>query len=444
MSTTTKNTTRKPWLERAFRLEERGSTVRTELVAGVTTFATMAYVLAVVPGLLESGGMPREPVTVAVALMSALTTLAMGLFTNRPLALAPGLGSVAFIALTLAVAEDIPWQTSMGMVFISGIGFVLVTLLRLREAIARLLPRAIKLAIGAGVGLFICFVGFRNAGLVQASEQSNALVIGNLGERTTLLALIGLAIAFLLYIRKLRGGLLLAILATTAIGIPLGVTTVPSSPVDLPSGIGEVAFQLDIASALSLSLFPFIFALFVSDFFATLGTLLAVGAKGKMLDKDGNLPQINRPFLVDSSSTVAGALVGTPVMTTYVESASGVEAGGRTGLTSITTGLLFLATLLFTPIALMIPAQATAPVLILVGLMMLQPLRDIEFDNIPEALPAFMTIVVTIFTFNFGTGIAAGIVTDVVAKLFAGQYRDIPKGLFILIIPLAYYFYTLA
>lgn len=202
--------------------------------------------------------------------------------------------------------------------------------------------------------------------------------------------------------------------------------------------------ELDILSALSLSFFPFIFALFVSDFFATLGTLLAVGAKGKMLDKDGNFPEINKPFLVDSASTVTGSLVAVPVMTTYVESASGVEAGGRTGLTSITTGILFLATLLFTPIALMIPAQATAPVLILVGLMMLQPLRSIAFDNIPEALPAFMTVVVTIFTFNFGTGIAAGIVTYVVAKLFAGQVRDIPKGLFVLLVPFAYYFYTLA
>ncbi|MPY97047.1 MAG: NCS2 family permease [Actinophytocola sp.] len=430
-------------LERIFRIRERGSTVRTELVAGVTTFATMAYILAVVPGLLESGGMPRGPVTVAVAAMAALSTIVMGLYSNRPLALAPGLGSVAFIALTLAVAEGIPWQTSMGMVFISGVAFVLMTLLRLREAIARLMPKAIKLAIGAGVGLFICFVGFRNAGLVNASERSNALVIGDLSEPGTLLALVGLLITFLLYIRKVLGGLLIAILATTLIGIPFGVTSMPSSPVQLPSGISEVAFQLDIVGALSLSMFPFIFALFVSDFFATLGTLLAVGAKGKMLDDDGNLPEINKPFLVDSSSTVAGSLVGVPVMTTYVESASGVEAGGRTGLTSIMTGVLFLATVLFTPIALMIPAQATAPVLILVGLMMLQPIRDIRFDDIPESLPAFMTIVVTIFTFNFGTGIAAGIVTYVIAKLFAGRFRDIPKGLFVLLIPLIYYFTTL-
>lgn len=441
---TTSADTSAGFLERRFHIRRRGSTVRTELIAGFTTFATMAYVLAVVPGILEAGGVPRGPVTVAIIVMAALSTLAMGIFTNRPLALAPGLGSVAFIALTLSAVEGIPWQTSMGMVFISGVAFVLLTVFGLREIIAAIIPREIKIAIGAGVGLFICYIGFRSGGLVHASESSNAIVMGNLGQPGAILTLIGLGLVLLLYLRKVSGGLLLAILATTAIGIPLGVTSMPETWFQLPSGIGEVAFQLDILDALKFSFIPFIFALFVADFFSTLGTLFAVGAKGNFLDKDGNFPDIKKPFLVDSASTVAGSLVAVPVMTTYVESTSGVEAGGRTGLTSIATSGLFLATLLFTPVALMIPEQATAPVLILVGLLMLQPLRDIEVTNLPEALPAFFTIVVTIFSFNIGTGIAAGMVTYVVAKVCAGQFRSIPVGMWILLIPLVYYFTTLA
>lgn len=430
-------------LNRWFQISRRGSSVRTEVIAGFTTFATMAYVLAVVPGILEAGGVPRAAVTVAIILMAAVSTLAMGLFTNRPLALAPGLGSVAFIAFTLSAVEGIPWQTSMGMVFLSGVAFVLLTVFGLREIIAAIIPKEIKTAIGAGVGLFICFIGFRSGGLVQASESSNALVIANLGSPEAILALIGLALVLLLYLRKVPGGLLIAILAATAIGIPLGVTTLPDSWFQLPTGIGEVAFQLDILGALQLSFFPYIFALFVADFFSTLGTLFAVGAKGNFLDKDGNFPEINKPFLVDSGSTVLGSLFAVPVMTTYVESTSGVEAGGRTGLTAVTTGGLFLATLLLTPVALMIPEQATAPVLILVGLLMLAPLREIDMTNLAAALPAFLTIVVTIFSFNIGTGIAAGMVSYVVAKVIVGEIRSIPVGMWILLVPLAYYFTTL-
>ncbi|SEF00498.1 NCS2 family permease [Ruania alba] len=443
MSTDTP-TARPRALERWFRIQQRGSSLRIELIAGFTTFATMAYVLAVVPGILAEGGVPRGPVTVAIIVMAALSTLAMGIVTNRPLALAPGLGSVAFIAFTLGAVEGIPWQTSMGMVFISGLVFVLLTVLKLREAISSMMPKAIKLAIGAGVGLFICFIGFRSGGLSQASESSNALVVGDLGSPEAILTLIGLALVLGLHLRKVPGGLLIAIVATTIIGIPMGVTTVPDTLWQAPTGLGEVAFGIDILGALKLSFFPFIFALFVSDFFSTFGTLFAVGSRGNFLDSDGNFPEINKPFLVDSISTVAGSLVAVPVMTTYVESTSGVEAGGRTGLTSITTGALFLATLLFTPLALMIPSQATAPVLILVGLLMLAPLREIDMTDLSEALPAFLAVVVTIFTFNIGTGISAGIVAYVVVKVLSGEARSVPGGLWILLVPLVYYFTTLA
>ena len=431
-------------LERWFKLSDKGSNARTEIVAGLTTFMTMAYVVVVVPGILESAGIPRGPVTVSVILMSAVVTIVMGLYSNRPFALAPGLGSVGFLAVTLAVTEDIPWQTAMGMVFISGMLFVLFTIFGLRQLIVRLVPPAIKLSIGAGVGLFIALIGFRNAGLVVADEEANSLILGDIGTPEAILALIGFVIMSILLARNIRGHFLIGIVVATIIGIPMGVTEIPDSLFSLPQSVGPVFLKLDVLDALQLAYFPFILAFFVPDFFSTMGTILGVGEKGGMLDEEGNLPEIDKPFLVDAGGTTLGSLFSVPVMTTYVESASGVEDGGRTGLTAITTGLLFLATLLLTPIVLIIPSSATAPALILVGLLMLSAVQNVNFGDATESLPAFVTIVITIFTFNFGNGIAAGIITYVMVKSLSGRYKEVHPGLYILVIPLLYYFWTLA
>lgn len=400
---------------------------------------TMAYVLVVVPGILESAGIPRGPVTVAVILMTAVITILMGLYSNRPFALAPGLGSVAFLAVTLVVFEDIPWQTAMGMVFISGVLFVLFTLFGLRRLIVRLVPPAIKLSIGAGVGLFIALIGFRNAGLVVADEEADSLVLGDIGSPEAILALLGFLVMSVLLARGVRGHFLVGILIATVVGIPLGITETPDALFSFPQSVAPVAFQLDILDALQLAYFPFILAFFFPDFFSTMGTILGVGDKGGMLDKNGDLPEIDKPFLVDAGGTTLESLFSVPVMTTYVESAAGVEAGGRTGLTAVVTGVLFLSTLLLTPVVLIIPAAAAVPALVLVGLLMLSAIQNVDFGDATESLPAFMTIVVTISTFNFGNGIAAGIITFVLVKSLAGRYKEVHPGLYVLTLPLPYY-----
>ncbi|MBD1224716.1 NCS2 family permease [Virgibacillus halodenitrificans] len=432
------------FLEKLFHLSSNNTNTRTEFTAGLTVFMTMLYVLIVVPGMLESAGLPKGPITVAVILMTGIVTIIMGLYSNRPFALAPGLGSVAFLSVTLVLAEGIPWQVGMGMVFISGVLFVLFTVLGLRQLIVRLVPPAIKLSIGAGVGLFIALIGFRNAGLVIASEEANSLQLADIGTPNAILALIGFFIMSVLLARKVRGHLLIGIVIVTLIGIPMGITSIPDSIFSLPESVGPVLFQLDIMEALKISYFPFLLAFFVPDFFSSLGTMLGVAGKGNMLDKDGNLPDIDKPFTVDAGGTMLGSLFSVPVMTTYVESAAGVESGGRTGLTALTTGILFLLTLFITPLIMIIPTEATAPALILVGLTMLSSVRNINFDDVTESLPAFMTIVITIFTFNFGNGIAAGIIIYVLVKGLSGRYKEIHPGMYILVIPLVIYFITLA
>ena len=430
--------------EKLFKLKEFGTTPRTEMAAGLTVFMTMLYVLIVVPGMLDNAGLPKGPATVAVILMTGIITIIMGLYSNRPFALAPGLGSVAFLSVTLVLAEGIPWQTGMGMVFISGILFVLFTILGLRKLIVRLMPPAIKLSIGAGVGLFIALIGFRSAGLVQASEKSNSLQMGDLSSPNAILALIGFFIMAVLLARKVRGHLLIGIVLVTIIGIPMGITKLPTSVFSMPESIAPVAFKLDILDAIKLEYFPFLLAFFIPDFFSSLGTMLGVGSKGNMLDKNGDLPNIDKPFLVDAGGTALGSLFSVPVMTTYVESAAGVEAGGRTGLTAVTTGLLFLLTIFITPLIMIIPKEATAPALILVGLTMLSAVRNINFEDVTESLPAFMTIVITIFTFNFGNGIAAGIIIYVLVKALSGRHKEIHPGLYVLVVPLVLYFITIA
>ncbi|WP_200809512.1 NCS2 family permease [Virgibacillus dakarensis] len=430
--------------EKLFQLSSYRTNVKTEFTAGLTVFMTMLYVLIVVPGMLDEAGIPKGPITVAVILMTGIVTIIMGIYSNRPFALAPGLGSVAFLSVTLVAAEGISWQVGMGMVFISGVLFVLFTIFGLRQLIVRLIPPAIKLSIGAGVGLFIALIGFRNAGIVVASEDANSLQLADIGSPNAILALIGFFIMSVLLARNVRGHLLIGIVIVTLIGIPMGITKLPDSIFSFPESIAPVAFQLDIMEALKLSYFPFLLAFFVPDFFSSLGTMLGVAGKGGMLDKNGDLPQIDKPFLVDAGGTVVGSLFSAPVMTTYVESAAGVEAGGRTGLTAVSTGVLFLLTLFITPLIMIIPTEATAPALILVGLTMLSSVRNINFNDVTESLPAFMTIVVTIFTFNFGNGIAAGIIIYVLVKSLSGRYKEIHPGLYILVIPLVLYFVTLA
>ncbi|MEV0263628.1 NCS2 family permease [Streptomyces sp. NPDC050617] len=430
-------------LERRFRVRARGSSPRTEAVAGLSMFIAAAYAVVVVPGQLAKAGVPHGPVTTAVIIAIVLSTLAMGLFANLPFVLAPGLGGVALLAVTIVGQDHVPWDAALGMVLWSGVAFLLLTLLGIRDLITRLMPQNLKYAISGGLGLFIALLGFKDSGLVVAKPASNALALGDLSEPAALLALAGLVLLTALASRKVPGAFLITIAAVTVAGIPFGVTELPGHFFGAPDSPAPVAFHIDVLGALKPEYFPYIFAFFVSEFFSMTGTLLAVADRAGLTDKDGNLPGIRRPFYVDSAAVIGGAGLGAPSMTAYLESSAGADSGGRTGLSSVVAAGGFAALLLVIPFATLIPSAATAPVLMYIGLTMLGALRNVDFKDPTNAVPAALTVATTVFWGNFGTGIAAGLVAHVLVKAAAGRFREIPWGLWVVMVPLGYYFYTL-
>lgn len=354
----------KQWLEKQFQLSKYHTNMKTELIAGVTTFVTMAYVLATVPNMLSSAGLDKHVMLTAMVLLIILTSVAMAIFTNRPFALAPGLGSVGIV--TAMIQNDgISPEITAGVIFLSGVLFILVTFLGLREAVVKVIPMSLKHAVSAGIGLFIALLGAKSCGLIIANESKKSLAFGDLASPEVIVTVIGFIILLVMKVRNIAGGMILTILITTIVGIPFGVTKLPGSIISMPANIGSQFLNIDIAGALNFAYIPFLIALFVPDFFSTFGTVLGVGAKAGYLDKDGNLPGIDRCFKVDAIATSFGALFGMPSMTTYLESSAGVEAGGKTGLTVVATAACFALALFFAPVALMIPSAATSPVLIL-------------------------------------------------------------------------------
>ncbi|MFL9870761.1 NCS2 family permease [Paraburkholderia megapolitana] len=430
------------WLERRFALAARNTTARTEVLAGITSFLAAAYLLVVIPSLLATGGMERGATTTATIIVFVLGTVLMGLYTNLPFIVGPGIGGSVVLGVTLAATEHVAWQTGLGIAFISGVLFLVLTLAGARSLVVRLIPAQIKLGLGASIGLFIALLGFRNAGMVIANAKTNALALGDFTRPGTLVALVGLAAAVVLQGRRVPGAILWAILIAAAAGIPLGVTHLPASPMAWPHSIAPVAFKLDIASALTVSAIPYLFVFFASEFFSTLGTTLAVGAKAQLLDEHANLPNINRPFLVDSIAATLGPVLGIPALTALVESAAGVEAGGRSGLSSLAAAAMFALMLLFVPVALAIPKEATAPALILIGLSMFGTIRHTHFDDFTDALPVLSMVLLTLMSNSFGTGIAGGLLCYVLVKLLAGRFREVSWGLVVLAVPLGYYFWT--
>jgi AGZA family xanthine/uracil permease-like MFS transporter len=433
-----------PLLERVFGMQQRGTTVRVEAFAGATTFMAAAYLVVVIPGILASGGVDLAAVTTATIVSFALGTLAMAFYANLPFVVGPGIGGAAIVATTLVITEGVPWQTGMAIAFWSGILFLVLTLLGMREVVAQVIPVPIKLGLSAALGAFIALLGFRNAGMVVANARVNALTLGDFSGHGALVALIGLAVAFALHQRRVPGGILLGIVVATLVGIPLGVTKIPIHLFGFPHGIGPVVLKLNFLDALKPRLLPYLFAFFAAEFFSTMGTTLAVGDKAGLLDAEGNMPGINGPFVVDSCAASVGPLFGVPAMTALIESATGVEEGGRTGLTSVFTAMFFLIALLFAPLILMIPKEATAPALILVGLSMFANLGKIDLSSLTEGFPSVLMIMVTLFSNNFGTGIAAGILSYVVVQILSNRARHVSPGLYLLTIPIAYFFWTVA
>lgn len=432
----------KQWLEKQFQLSKYHTNMKTELIAGVTTFVTMAYVLATVPNMLSSAGLDKHVMLTAMVLLIILTSVAMAIFTNRPFALAPGLGSVGIV--TAMIQNDgISPEITAGVIFLSGVLFILVTFLGLREAVVKVIPMSLKHAVSAGIGLFIALLGAKSCGLIIANESKKSLAFGDLASPSVIVMVIGFIILLVMKVRNIAGGMILTILITTIVGIPFGVTKLPESILSMPANIGSQFLNIDIAGALNFAYIPFLIALFVPDFFSTFGTVLGVGAKAGYLDKDGNLPGIDRCFKVDAIATSFGALFGMPSMTTYLESSAGVEAGGKTGLTVVATSACFALALFFAPVALMIPSAATAPVLIYIGIGMLSAMKNIKYEEITESIPAFVCVTFTIFANNIANGICAAIPTYFIMKIASGKIREISKVMYILVIVCLLYFYTI-
>jgi AGZA family xanthine/uracil permease-like MFS transporter len=415
-----------------FRIREHHSTIHREIVAGITTFLTVAYIIIVNPAILEAAGIPKGPSTVATILSAALGTLLMGLYAGRPFAVAPYMGENAFIAYTVVGVLGYSWQTALGAVFIGGVLFVLLTVLRLRSWLTQAIPPCLKYAFAAGIGLFLSLIGLVSTGLIRLGVPAAPVQIGNLTEPTVLLAILGFLGISLLLALRVRGGMLYGIIGITVLGYAWGITPVPARFVSPPPALSPVWFQLDIAGALTWGFFSVVLTVFTMDFVDTMGTLIGLSARAGFLDEQGNLPEIEKPMLADAVATVVGALLGTTTTGTFIESAAGIEAGGRTGLTAVITALLFLLGLFFAPFLTSIPAYAYGPALIVVGCLMLSVVRYIDFNDYTEMVPAFITIVLMSFTYNLGIGITAGFIVYPVMKLCTGKVRDIHAGMWAL------------
>ena len=406
-------------LERFFHLKERGTNVRTELVAGLTTMFTMSYILIVQANMMSAAGMDGTGVMLMTAFISGLSSLVMGLYSNMPIALAPGMGTNAVIAFTLVAQGICTWQQAMGIVFIAGCVFVLLSVFKVREKVVQVIPKVLKIGVGASVGAFLIRLSLANANMVTVNGSTYGLNL-NFNDKSVLLSWIGLAITLILYFLRIRikgktyhirGSLLISIFLITIIGLCMGLVQFPSSifTAQAFSHIGQVAFKLDIIGALKPALFTYMLMFFMSDFFSTLGTALGLGGKAGMLDENGDLPVIGKIFLVDSGATVVGSLLGISTVTSYIENAAGIEAGGRTGLTAVTTAILFFLSMLFAPLFLMVPTAATAPALIIIGISMMQTLKDVDFKSV-EWFPVGVMVIVSIFG-GIANGIAIGLVT---------------------------------
>ena len=420
-------------MKRFFKLQERGTTVSREVAAGVTTFLAMAYILAVNPGILSDAGMDFGRVFTATAIASAIATLSMALLANLPVALAPGMGLNAFFTYTVVLGMGCTWQYALTAVLVEGIVFILLSLFGVREAIIRSIPANLKKAVAVGIGLFIALIGLSNAG-VASSELGTIIGFVSLsGENpAALTAILGLLITIILYVLKVPGAILIGIAITTLIGIPLGVTSVPEGfrPVSLPAA--PYFFEFELGEVLTLKFFIVFFTFLFTDIFDTIGTLMGVAEQGRLVDKDGNIPKAKEALLSDAIGTVAGSMLGTSTVTSFVESSSGVAVGGRTGFTSVVTALLFLLALFFSPLFALVPSAATAPALIFVGFLMMKSVTSIDFDDLTEGIPAFITIMVMPFGYSIAKGICWGIISYVACKVAARRAREVPAITWIL------------
>ncbi|MDA8422824.1 MAG: NCS2 family permease [Nitrospiraceae bacterium] len=418
-------------MKKYFEFAKHQTSYKQEVLAGIATFLTMAYIIVVNPAILEAAGIPRGPSMIATILSAALGTLIMGVYAKRPFALAPYMGENAFIAFTVVRVLGIPWQTALGAIFIAGVLFTVLTLTRVRGWLADTLPRSLKHSFSVGIGLFLTFIGLNLTGIVTLGVPGAPVGLGRLSQPTVLLAVFGFFIIIWLMIRKVRGAVIIGILATTLLSFALKLTPMPTSWMALPPSLGPIALQMNIADALSLKNLPVALIIFIMAFVDTVGTLIGLSARAGLLDENGNLPQIEKPMLADALANLIAPLLGTTTTGAYVESAAGITEGGRTGFTAIVVAALFLLALFFAPILTAVPPHAYGAALVVIGIFMVSPLTQIDFNDYTELVPAFLTIVLMIFTFNIGVGMTAGLLSYPVLKTLAGKYKDVPAGMWV-------------
>lgn len=415
-------------LEKFFNLKQNRTTVRTEVLAGITTFMTMAYILAVNPDILSATGMDKGAVFTATVLSAFIATLVMAFYAKLPFALAPGMGLNAFFAFTVVLGMGHSWQFALTAVFLEGLIFIALTAFNIREMIVNSIPMNMKHAISVGIGLFIAFIGLKNAGII-VSSPATFVTLGDVTNITenggAAVALITLVITGVLLALNVKGALLYGILIGAVIGLPIGVTSLPTNFEFTPPSLSPIFMKFEWAQILTLDMLVVVFTFLFVDMFDTVGTLIGVSSKANMLDKEGRVPRVKQALMADAVGTTFGAMLGTSTVTTYVESAAGVSEGGRTGLTSLTVAGLMLLALFLSPVFLMIPGAATAPALILVGAMMMTPVKNINFDDFTESIPAFLTIVMMPLTYSISEGILFGVLSFVLLKALTGKFKDI-------------------
>jgi len=412
-----------------FEFEKHHTGYKKEILAGIATFLTMAYIIVVNPAILEAAGIPKGPSLTATILSAAFGTLIMGVYAKRPFALAPYMGENAFIAFTVVRVLGCPWQTALGAIFIAGVIFTALTLLKVRGWMAEAIPQSLKFSFAVGIGLFLAFVGLNETGIVSLGVTGAPVKLGKLSQPTVLLAVAGFFIIIWLTLKKVRGAIILGILAATILSMAWSIVPLPNSITSLPPSPGPLFLQLDIAGALSLKNLPIVLIIFTMAYVDTVGTLIGLSARGGLLDKNGNLPEIEKPMLVDAVANLIAPMLGTTTTGAYIESAAGVEEGGRTGFTALVVAGLFLLALFFAPILTSVPPHAYGAALIVIGSFMISPITRLNFHDYTELIPAFLTIVMMIFTFNIGVGMTTGLLSYPLLKTAAGKYKEVPAGM---------------
>lgn len=417
-------------LEKIFKLKQNNTTVKTEIIAGISTFLAMVYIVVVNPQILSQTGMDYGAVFVATCLAAAIGTALMGLLANYPIALAPGMGLNAFFTFGVVLGMGYSWQIALGCIFWSGILFFLLSLFKARKWIINSIPQSLKYAISVGIGMFLAMIALQNAGIIVANKAT-IVGLGNISSVESLLAMLGFFIITALYVRKISGAIIIGIITITTFALILGKVSY-TGIVSTPPSILPTLTQLDIAAAFDLALLPVIFAFLFVDLFDTSGTLIAVADKANLLDSKGNLPRVDRALLADSSATVVGSVLGTSSTTSYIESAAGVVSGGRTGLTALTTAILFILVLFLSPLAAMIPNYAIAPALLFVAILMMSSFKHIHWDDLSEAAPVVITAIMMPLTFSIAEGIAMGFISYTVIKLLSGKVKDLNISVFVI------------